>query len=249
MGTLLWDTVSFRRDIKPRSWLTVVINPLSIVSPFSWHKNDNIKWSLLLNPIDYRYNLGLIRKVTLWCLYKSQNYSKYYWNKVTEAQTQWNEKIFSLKWFSVFDWIHIVAVAGALRNTREPSHNTGQIPFLIWWQYHQQFASCIVFSNLFLGSFPKTTFGYCKRKHGNCSLKPPLSLCPKLLLLAAILRQQQFEKIIKNKHNNHNIINLYTNLFIEVHWLKFLSNTQPPSTSETHPIISHASYYWKSCCI
>ena len=30
----------------------------------------------------------------------------------------------------------------------------------------------------------------------------PLPLCPKLPLLAAILRQQQVKKIVKNKYNN-----------------------------------------------
>ena len=36
----------------------------------------------------------------------------------------------SLKRFSVFEWIQIiVAVAGELRHTMEPSPNTGQIPF------------------------------------------------------------------------------------------------------------------------
>ena len=41
-------------------------------------------------------------------------------------------------------------------------------------------------------------------------------LCSKLLLLAAILRQQQDEKI-KNEYSNHNNIILHTNIFIEVH--------------------------------
>ena len=43
--------------------------------------------------------------------------------------------------------------------TMEPSHNTGQIPFQIWGQYHQKIAFCIAFSNLCFGSFPKMTFG------------------------------------------------------------------------------------------
>ena len=42
---------------------------------------------------------------------------------------------------------------------------------------------------------------------------------------------QQVEKIIENKYNNHNTI-LYGNIFIEVHWLHFLSNNQPPSTTK-----------------
>ena len=53
----------------------------------------------------------------------------------------------------------------------------------------------------------------------------PLRLCPKRPLLTAILRQQQIEKIMNNKYNN---TILYANIFIEVHWLKFLSNNQPP---------------------
>ena len=57
-----------------------------------------------------------------------------------------------------------------------------------------------------------------------------LPLCPKHPLLAAILRQQQIEKIIKNKYKNHNKAILYANIFIEVHWLKFLSNNHPSST-------------------
>ena len=48
------------------------------------------------------HNPGLLWKVALWGLFfKSQNYSKYYWNKVTVAQTQWKWKL-----FSVFDWIY-----------------------------------------------------------------------------------------------------------------------------------------------
>ena len=70
-------------------------------------------------------------------------------------------------------------------------------------------------------------------------------LRPKRPLLAAILRQQQAEKIIKNKDNNHNNTILYANIFIEVHWLKFLSNNQPPSTTETHSIIVHAIHLKK----
>ena len=76
--------------------------------------------------------------------------------------------------------------------------------------------------------------------------KVPPKILPKVFLLAAILRQQQVETFIK-KSNNHNITMLYTNIFIEVYWLKFLSNTQPPSTSETHSMISHAIYYSKAC--
>ena len=41
----------------------------------------------------------------------------------------------------------ILAVVGDLRNTMEPRHNTGQIPFQIWTQYKQKWAFCIVFSN------------------------------------------------------------------------------------------------------
>ena len=49
-----------------------------------------IKWLLYLNPFDYRHNPGLFLKVNLWGLFSnSQNDSKYYKNKVTEAQTQW----------------------------------------------------------------------------------------------------------------------------------------------------------------
>ena len=39
-----------------------------------------------------------------------------------------------------------------------------------------------------------------------------LYLCPKLPLLAAILRQQHVKKIIKNKYNNHNNTILYGNI-------------------------------------
>ena len=120
-------------------WL---LNPLSI-APFQKFQNyiPKINRLLFLNPFDYRHNPGLFWKATLWgLLSKSQNYFKYYWNKVT------------LKRFSVFDWIQIiVAVAGALRSTIEQSHNTGQILFQIWGQYHQKWTFCIVFSNLCLG--------------------------------------------------------------------------------------------------
>ena len=45
----------------------------------------------------------------------------------------------------------------------------------------------------------------------------PLPLCPKLPLLAAILRQQQVEKVIQNKYNNHNnIINVAGRFIIKV---------------------------------
>ena len=50
-----------------------------------------------------------------------------------------------------------------------------------------------------------------------------LPLCPKPPLLAAILRQQQVENIIKKKYNNHNTTILYANILIEVHWFE-----QPP---------------------
>ena len=70
-------------------------------------------------------------------------------------------------------------------------------------------------------------------------------LCRKLPLLAAILRQQQVKKIIQNKYNNHNNTILYTNIFIEVHRLKFLSDTPKNPHQQTHPKISHAIYYWK----
>ena len=51
---------------------------------------------------------------------------------ITEAQTVKVEVFFSLKIFSVFDWMWIiVAVAGELRNTVEPSHNMRQIPFQV----------------------------------------------------------------------------------------------------------------------
>ena len=106
----------------------------------------------ILNPFDYRLNpWGLLSK--------SQNHSKYYWYKVTEAQTQCKWKFFfpSLKRFSVFDWIQVtVAVAGDLRNTMEPSHDTGQIPFQFRGQDHQKW-----------GSFSNRTFGDSKRTHGS----------------------------------------------------------------------------------
>ena len=131
--------------------------------PFSWHKLKNympkIKWLLFLNPFDNRHNPGLFWKVTLWgLLFKSiQNYTKYYWFKVvTAAQTQWKWKFFfSLKRFSVFDWIQIiVAVAVELRNTMEPSHNTRQ-PFQ---RTISPKMSILHFSNLCRGGFPKRTF-------------------------------------------------------------------------------------------
>ena len=52
----------------------------------------------------------------------------------------------------------------------------------------------------------------------------PLPLCSKLPLFAAILRQQQVEKIIKNRYNNRNNTILYANIFIEVHWFCQITN-------------------------
>ena len=56
------------------------------------------------------------------------------------------EVFFSLKIFSVFDWMQIiVAVAGDLLNTMEPINDTGRIPFTFWGQCHKKLAFCIVF--------------------------------------------------------------------------------------------------------
>ena len=52
-----------------------------------------------------------------------------------------------------------------------------------------------------------------------------LPLCLKLTLLAAILRQQKAEKIMKNKYNN---TMLFTNIFINVHWFKFFAKYPTP---------------------
>ena len=43
----------------------------------------------------------------------------------------------------------------------------------------------------------------------------PLLLCPKLPLLAAILRQKQDEMVIKYKSNDHNNTILYANIFTD----------------------------------
>ena len=48
------------------------------------------------------------------------------------------------------------------------------------------------------------------------------------------------EDYLKNRHKNHKNTILYTNIFIEVHCLKCLSDTQPPSS---HSISSRAIYY------
>ena len=119
-------------DIHNTKWW---FNPLSI-DPFldTSLKMDipKIKWLLFLNPFDYSHNPGLFWKVvTLWGLLStSQNYSKYYWNKVREAHSESGSFFFSLKRFSVFDWIQIiVAVAGALRNTLDPSHWTNPLSY------------------------------------------------------------------------------------------------------------------------
>ena len=113
--------------------------------PFSWHKLKNyipkIKQLLFLNPFDYRHNPGLILKITL-CSELLHNFTE----KLLKLKNSESGSFFSLKRFSVFDWIQIiVAVAGEFRKTMEPSHNTGQIPFQIWGQYHQKLAFSIFF--------------------------------------------------------------------------------------------------------
>ena len=94
--------------------------------PFSWHKLKNdiskIKWILFLNSFDYRHIPGLGWKITLWVLLsKSQNYSRFYWNKVKEAQTQWKVFFHPEKMFCF--WLNTdYCSCGELRNTMEPSH-------------------------------------------------------------------------------------------------------------------------------
>ena len=69
---------------------------------------------------------GLFWKVTLWGLSsKSQNYSKYYWNKFTEAQTQ--VKMEDCFWLDT-DYCSYI-VAGALRNTIGPSKGVAEMGY------------------------------------------------------------------------------------------------------------------------
>ena len=75
---------------------------------------------------------------------------------------------FPLITFSVFEWIRLSCWYLAHLETQwSHSQNTGKTPFPIWWQYHQKCALFFVFSKLFLGSFPKRTFGDSKKTHGN----------------------------------------------------------------------------------
>ena len=79
---------------------------------------------LFLNPFDNRHNPGCFPRVKI-----APNIAQSY-----KIQTQWN-LFFSLKIFSVFDWIQIVfAAAGELLNTMEPSHNAGQITPKYFWK-------------------------------------------------------------------------------------------------------------------
>ena len=100
-----------------------MLNPLSI-DPFL----DKFKNILFLNPFDN------------WSVLEGKP------QRITFQESELLKLKVRLKRFSVFDWIQIiVAVAGVQRNKMEPSHNTRQIPFQIWGQYHQKFAFCIVF--------------------------------------------------------------------------------------------------------
>ena len=97
----------------------------------------------------------------------------------------------------------------------EPSHNTGQIHFQIWGQYH-----------LFPGSFPKRVVW--SKLYNTIQYFPSWnSVCTYC------------------KYNHNNTI-FYANILIDIHWFKFVSNNQPPSTTETHLIIAHGIYYWKA---
>ena len=73
----------------------------------------------------YRHNLGLFQKVAI-CglLFKSQKRLSFcHFQELQKLKHSESVGFFSLKIFSAFDWIQIiVAVAGVLRNTIEPSH-------------------------------------------------------------------------------------------------------------------------------
>ena len=56
--------------------------------------------------------------------------------------------------------------------------------------------------------------------------------------LLKILLKQSYRRSNKVK-----VEKIIYNIFIEVHCLKFLSNNQPPSTTETHSIILHAIFF------
>ena len=65
---------------------------------------------------------------------------------------------------------------------------------------------CILLTKLYKTFYLEKVFALPPECHS------PLPLCPKLPVLAAILRQQQVPKMIKNVYNNHNNTILYTDI-------------------------------------
>ena len=140
----------------------------------------------------------------------------------------------------------------------------------LWTILPKKLHSALFFSNLCPGSFPKgkrlqrdtwnenDIMGLMKRKilqllltkldntfypwKKMFTLPPCLSLTPTSLSQTPSSCSYPQTATGREDYKNNNSI-LYANIFIEVGWLKFLSNNQPPSTTETHSTILHAIYY------